>query len=179
MEEGLRKRAEEIRDRVGVGKNTAYCIGSYLLDLLTYVGKPELIKELIDISDGFSQLDKYNSIADCGIYLLTAQKRPAYLMMVTSDNSSHVVTQFLYGNSIVDTNGAISGHADGKSTILTRTYNFSAPNLPDIPLGSWGKWKYEHGNYMVDLPESEYERLRDAGKLDNDVYYFTYEDEGV
>lgn len=131
----------------------------------------------IDIGNGMSVLDEYNSPAKCGWYVLMRMDRPAYHLLVTSDDMSHVITQFLYGNSVINENGEIKAHQDYSTTILTRTYNINAPILPDIPARTWGKWRYEYESHMVDLPESEYVKLRDAGKVDKNVYYFTYEDE--
>lgn len=131
----------------------------------------------IDIGNGMSVLDEYNSPEKCGWYVLMRMDKPAYHLLVTSDDMSHVITQFLYGNSVINEDGEIKAHQDYSTTILTRTYNIYAPMLPDIPARTWGKWRYEYESYMVDLPESEYVKLRDAGKVDKNIYYFTYEDE--
>lgn len=130
----------------------------------------------IDIGNGMSVLDEYNSPEKCGWYVLMRMDKPAYHLLVTSDDMSHVITQFLYGNSVINEDGEIKAHQDYSTTILTRTYNIYAPMLPDIPARTWGKWRYEYESYMVDLPESEYVKLRDAGKVDKNIYYFTYED---
>lgn len=130
----------------------------------------------INIDEGMSVLDEYNSPEKCGWYVLMRMDKPAYHLLVTSDDMSHVITQFLYGNSVINEDGEIKAHQDYSTTILTRTYNIYAPMLPDIPARTWGKWRYEYESYMVDLPESEYVKLRDAGKVDKNIYYFTYED---
>lgn len=95
----------------------------------------------IDISEGLLVLDQYNLPEKCGWYILTLNSFPTYHMLVTSDDMNYTITQFLYGNPTIK-DGTISGYLGDRTTILTRTYNINAPNIPDIPKGSWGKWEY-------------------------------------
>lgn len=102
----------------------------------------------IDISQGFTALDDYNNPRKCGWYVLMSTNSPAYHLLVTSDNMNHVITQFLFGNCVPNAEGNISAHVDGKTTILIRTYNISAPNMDDIPYRRWGKWKYYQETFL-------------------------------
>lgn len=56
----------------------------------------------IDISQGFSILDTYNTPLYSGCYILIRDGIPAYYLLVTSDDMHHVVIQYLYGNSVID-----------------------------------------------------------------------------
>lgn len=102
----------------------------------------------IDIGNGMSVLDEYNSPAKCGWYVLTLNGMPAYHLLITSDSMRHVVTQFIYGNSVINEDGEIESHQDYSTTILTRTYNINAPMLPDIPARTWGKWMYLQDTFL-------------------------------
>ena len=101
----------------------------------------------IDISQGFSILDTYNTPLYSGCYILIRDGIPAYYLLVTSDDMHHVVIQYLYGNSVID-DGKITAHMDSKVTILTRIYNFNASGNINIPSKTWGKWKYYQENFL-------------------------------
>lgn len=151
MNKELIKRAEGIRDEPGIGKNTAYRVGSFLGDLLAWVEerferiKPDLS---VDVTGGFSVLDTLNRPDKCGWYMLTVGGMPAYMMLITSDSMRHVVTEFLFGNSVINEDGEIKSHEDYSTTILMRTYNIDAPMLPDVPRGTWSKWKYLQESFL-------------------------------
>lgn len=142
-----------IRDEKAQAANTAKRVGALLAALCadvadhdTRVTEIEESKDdlpAIDISAGFAVLDTYNAYDKCGIYRLTAFKGTvtAGILVVTSDNNGHVISQWLVGNYII-IDGAVGGtHRDGAHTLCVRCYGIM-PSSSAVTKGQWTAWEY-------------------------------------
>lgn len=116
----------------------------------------------IDITNGYSVLDDYNTPEKTGIYVLLKSNSPAYQMIVTSDDMSHVVTQWIFGNLILN-NGTIIGHSDYLHTVIVRTYNISG-GIPDLDKGTWSKWEY-----LINSQTKYIQKILWSGEIVEDV----------
>lgn len=100
----------------------------------------------VDISNNWTSLDEFNTIDKCGFYILMRSEIPCYLMMITADNTSHGVYQWIFGNLLIDNDGQIRGnHWDGRAHIIFRYKN----NKQD----TWNEWKYYQQEFIKDSLE--------------------------
>lgn len=120
----------------------------------------------IDISKGWNILDEQGkdwgtALMSCGLYVLMCNELPAYHMLVTSDNMTHGITQWIFGNLLIESDGQIrSTHNDEAARILFRSIHWSG-SVPVANRGIWTKWQYfqddfitNDGNTIKNLPES-------------------------
>lgn len=119
----------------------------------------------IDISDGWNVLDEQGkdevtALQSVGLYVLMNGSHPIYHMLVTSDNITHGITQWIFGNLFIENDGQIRGaHNDEAARILFRSIHWS-DSVPSANRGTWTKWQYlqdgfisNDGNIKQNLPE--------------------------
>lgn len=120
----------------------------------------------VDISDGFSVLDSIGGSIEniylndnaVGLYILTVKGYPAYHMLVTSDNMKHGITQWIFGNLSIESDGQIRGtHTDEAVRILCRSIHWSGSSSPSsTPRGIWTKWKYLQSDFISNDGNTKY-----------------------
>lgn len=109
----------------------------------------------IDISKGWDILDeqgddRFLALESVGLYILMNGRDPAYHMLVTSDNMSHGITQWIFGNLLIDSDGQIRGtHNDEAARILFRSIHWSG-SVPSENRGIWTKWQYLQNDFISD-----------------------------
>lgn len=107
----------------------------------------------IDISQGWNVLDEqgenyFIALQSCGLYVLMQDQYPAYYMIVTSDNMQHGITQWVFGNLLIESDGSIQGtHNDEAARIIFRSIYWNG-SLPAENLGKWSKWQYLQDDFI-------------------------------
>lgn len=129
------------------GGETNVYLDSILSDINSIKAQIDSIERKIDISAGFAVLDSYNAYDKCGIYRLTISDGTitAGILVVTSDNYGHVISQWLVGNYTIR-DGAVTGeHSDGAHTLCVRCYGIM-PSSSAVTKGQWTAWEYAVGD---------------------------------
>lgn len=117
------------------------------ISLVEYYTKDEVDAKLndfgentIDISNSWEVLDTLTTLDKCGIYQLKSNNVTAGFLLVTSDNMSHGISQWLIGNYSI-TDGVVDGvHRDGTYSICVRTYPYTASATGEAL--QWTEWSY-------------------------------------
>lgn len=107
----------------------------------------------------YSVLDSYNSYAKVGWYKLngmnvtfTGGVPSGGLMLVTGDDTSHVIHQFIFADyNILD--GKIQGHSDNRPSIIVRTYNLMG-TIAGTEKGEWTPWRRYEDTFEFESPYS-------------------------
>lgn len=123
---------------------------------------------IVDIAD----IDTLNNLDSLGHYHVYRGKRPIHELIVSSDNMSHTIIQFMFSNFSGNV-GNLSTHQDNIATIVYRIYNLNRADMTDIPRGTWGAWRQYGQNFEV-LSETEYENLK---RKDSEMFYYTFKEE--
>lgn len=97
------------------------------------------------------------------------------LLDILSDSMRHLVTQVLTTHYLLDSDGALDtdAHMDTEVYQYYRSAKVVGGTLPVEP-GEWTAWKHIVPQ-MVTLTQEAYDALVDEGKVDENVYYHTYE----
>ena len=97
------------------------------------------------------------------------------LLDILSDSMRHLVTQVLTTHYLLDSDGALDtdAHMDTEVYQYYRSAKVVGGTLPVEPV-EWTAWKHIVPQ-MVTLTQEAYDALVDEGKVDENVYYHTYE----
>lgn len=126
--------------------------------VISQKGITEVLKHIVGnnnkIEVGYTNFDVLDNVTNAGFYVLTSNDYPAYHMLVTWDNMTHCLNQWIFGNLII-TNGVINAHTDGIFNILCRTYSLTTPSKPgsdnvEVTYGAWNRWRYLQSFFLRD-----------------------------
>lgn len=143
----------------GFNGNIENELGDNFESVISQGGLTAILKNIIsngshiDISSGFTTLDNMGTnlitaLSSCGLYILMNSRFPAYHMIVTSDNMRHGITQWIFGNLIIEEDGQIRGsHTDEAARILFRSVHWSG-SASDTKRGVWTKWSYLQDDFI-------------------------------
>lgn len=126
----------------------------------------------IDITD-ISSLDNYGDATKSGLYALKKGTSFAGNLLVSGDLDSTLIYQFVFGGFNVENGNLVAGK---RGVIACRIKNVSSVTS-DIDRGSWGTWSLFQDDFMQVVSEDEYNTMKDSGRLVEDRFYFTYEEE--
>lgn len=136
-------------------------LGDHYDSVISQGGLTTILKYIIsngshvDISNGWNILDEQgenweSALESVGLYILMDGDTPIYHMLVTSDNTSHSITQWIFGNLLIEDDGQIRGtHNDEAARIIFRSINWNE-SIPSTDRGIWTKWQYLQNDFISD-----------------------------
>lgn len=163
---------KELKDRI----EKKYIVGAFGDSSESIVNQEFFTKQVQNRVLGqieLNELDSLKSMELIGIYKVFQDNAPVAFLMVTGDSQGNTITQYLFGNYTVSSNGSLVQSEKGFPVLFLRVYNIKSTTLKEVSRTKWGRWINFKDSFLKVLSEDAYEAMQNR---DDSIFYFTYEE---